>query len=101
MEREMVSDRVKDILSDKKKSSLVYGGIPYGYENKNGKLVPNTKEQKTINKIYSLKKKGYSLQKISDYLNRNKHPKRNGTKWSRFNIHHLIKTDRSNISIHN
>ena len=99
MEREMISDRVKDILKDKKENGKVFGGVPYGYDRVDEVLVPNNKEQKTLNKIFSLRDKGLSYQKISDFLNRNKHQKKNGKKFSRYDVFHIVKTDRTNINI--
>ena len=98
MEREMISDRVKDILKDKKKNGMVYGKVPYGFDSLDDVLIPNKKEQKTLNKIGSLKKKGMSLQKISDFLNRNNHQKRNGKEWSRYDVFHILKTERNSIN---
>ena len=99
MEREMISDRVKDTLKNKKQNGKVYSGTPYGYDVVNDVLVKNTKEQKTLNKIYSLRNKGLSYQKISNFLNRNKHQKKNGKKFSRYDVFHIVKTDRTNINV--
>jgi len=99
MEREMISDRVKDILKDKKENGKVFGGVPYGYDRVDEVLVPNNKEQKTLNKIFSLRDKGLSYQKISDFLNRNKHQKKNGKKFNRYDVFHIVKTDRTNINV--
>ena len=52
-----------------------------------------------IKKIMNLKEKGLSYQKISDFLNRNKHIKKNGKKFNRYDVFHLVKTDRSEIGI--
>ena len=97
MEREMISERVSDILKDKKENGKVYGVTPYGFTRDGDFLVPNTTEQKTLNKIHSLRTKDVSYQKISDFLNRNKHNKRNGKKWTRYDVFHIIKTERKNI----
>ena len=99
MEREMVSDRVSDILSDKKKNAKVYGMIPYGFGADGSSLISNPKEQKTLKKITSLKGKGLSYAKISDFLNRNKYTKRNGSKFSRYDVVGLMKTNRESISV--
>ena len=97
MEREMISERVVDVLSDKKKNGKVYGKIPYGFTKDGSYLIPNPKEQKTLKKITSLKGKGLSYAKISDFLNRNKYTKRNGSKFSRYDVVGLLKTNRESI----
>ena len=99
MEREMISDRVTDILKDKKENGVVYGVTPYGFDRDGDFLVPNTKQQKVLKKIHSLRDKGLSYQKISDFLNRNKHNKKNGKKWNRYDVFHIIKTERKQIGV--
>jgi len=99
MEREMISDRVTDILKDKKENGVVYGVTPYGFDRDGDFLVPNTQQQKVLKKIHSLRDKGLSYQKISDFLNRNKHNKKNGKKWTRYDVFHIIKTERKQIGV--
>ena len=99
MEREIISDRVSDILMDKKKNGKVYGVVPYGFDRVDDVLIPNLKEQKMIRKIMKLKNDGLSYQKISDFLNRNKHIKKNGKKFNRYDVFHLVKTDRTEIGV--
>jgi site-specific DNA recombinase len=99
MEREMISDRVVDVLKDKKINGRVFGVVPYGFDRDGEVLIPNVKEQKMIRKIHKLKSDGLSYQKISDFLNRNKHTKKNGKKFSRYDVFHLVKTDRTEIGV--
>ena len=99
MEREMISERVSDVLNDKKKNGKVFGSVPYGFDRDDDILIPNLKEQKLIKKIMKLKGDGISYQKISDFLNRNKHIKKNGKKFNRYDVFHLLKTDRSQIGV--
>jgi len=99
MEREMISERVSDVLQDKKENGVVYGVTPYGFTRDGDFLIPNTKEQKVLNKIHKLRKDNLSYQKISDFLNRNKHKKKNGKEWSRYDVFHIIKTERIDIGV--
>ena len=99
MEREMISERVVDVLMDKKKNGKVYGVVPYGFDRDGEVLIPNNKEQKMIKKINRLKTNGMSYQKISDFLNRNKYTKKNGKKFNRYDVFHLVKTDRTEIGV--
>lgn len=101
MEREMISERVKDVLQDKKENGKVYGVVPYGFERMDDILIPNKKEQKLLKKIHTLKSEGLSYQKISDFLNRNKHQKKNGKKFNRYDVFHIVKTERNNINTTN
>ena len=99
MEREMISERVTDVLTDKKKNGKVYGNVPYGYNRSGDSLVRNVKEQKTLSKIYSLRSKGNSYGKVAEFLNRNKHIKKNGTKFNRSDVFYIVKTDRRDIAL--
>jgi len=99
MEREMISERVVDVLKDKKKNGKVFGVVPYGFDRDGEILIPNIKEQKMIKKISNLKEKGLSYQKISDFLNRNKYTKKNGKKFNRYDVFHLVKTDRKEVGV--
>ena len=99
MEREMISDKVRDVLMDKKQQGKIYGHVPFGYKDVLGRLVENKTEQKSLKKMQSLKSKGYSLQNISDFLNRNKHKRPNGNKWNRHSVYNILKTDRKSIII--
>ena len=99
MERETISDRVSDVLIDKKKSGKVYGEIPYGFSRKDDVLIPNPNEQKTLRKISTLRKKGLSFAKVSYFLNRNNYIKRNGKKFNRSDVFYMSKIDRSNIAV--
>ena len=67
----------------------------YGFDRDGDRLIENPYEQKVLRKIYSLKDKGYSYQKISDFLNRNNHPTKHNKKWNRNGVFHLLKTDRN------
>ena len=99
MERDMISERVTDVLKDKKRNGKVYGKVPYGYDRSGVSLVRNVKEQKTLKKIYSLISKGNSYAKVSEFLNRNKHTKKNGTKFNRSDVFYIVKTDRKEIAL--
>ena len=91
-----LSERTSDTLQSKKNNGKVYSGsIMYGFDRDGDRLIENPYEQKVLRKIYSLKDKGYSYQKISDFLNRNNHPTKHNKKWNRNGVFHLLKTDRN------
>lgn len=91
-----LSERTSDTLQSKKYNGKVYSGsIMYGFDRDGDRLIENPYEQKVLRKIHSLKDKGYSYQKISDFLNRNNHPTKHNKKWNRNGVFHLLKTDRN------
>jgi len=97
LEREMCSIRTKDVIQNKKKNSKVYSRTPFGYDREEGMLVENKYEQKVLRKIDRLRNKGFSYKSISNHLNRNSHKTKTGRKWTKQNIHSILKTDRKNI----
>ena len=97
LEIQNLSDRTSDTLQSKKRLSKVYCNTIYGFDKVGNQLEENPYEQKILRKIHSLKNKGYSYQKISDFLNRNNHKTKKGKKWNRNGVYFLLKTDRTNI----
>lgn len=97
LERQLTSERTKDVIQNKKKNGKVYSRTPYGYESENGMLIENSKEQKVLRKINSLREKGNSYNSISKFLNRNKYLTKMGKKFSKEIVYSMLKTDRKNI----
>ena len=97
LERQLTSERTKDVIQNKKKSGKVYSRVPYGYESKDGMLIENPLEQRVLRKIKRLRVKGDSYNNISKFLNRNKYMTKMGKKFTKENVYSLLKTDRKNI----
>lgn len=69
-ERETIVERTKDALKAKRERGEKTGGdVPFGYDIKDGRLIPNEKEQRIIELIKRLRDKGYGLKRIAKYLN--------------------------------
>jgi len=99
LELELLRDRTSDVLQSKKRNGEVYSGsVMYGYDRVGDVLVENEYEQKVLRKIYSLRNKGLSYQKVSDFLNRNNHPTKHNKKWNRNGVYFLLQTDRNSIN---
>ena len=82
LERDLISERTKDVLQMKIKNNERAGQIPYGWQldQTSNKLIENTKEQETIKIIKKLNNKNISLRKICYELETLKiNP--NGKKW--------------------
>jgi len=99
LEISQLSERTSDTLQSKKRNGKVYSGsIMYGFDRNGDRLVENPYEQKVLRKIYSLRDKGLSYQKVSDFLNRNSHPTKKGKKWNRNGVYFLLQTDRDIVT---
>lgn len=69
-EREMVSERVSDVMWDMAKNGKYCGGqIPYGYDLKNKNLIVNQQEATIIKDIYDKVEAGKSMRSITVWLN--------------------------------
>ena len=70
--------------------------VCYGYkQDKNGHLVIDEEESKTVRLIFRLRTKGFSLRKISSELGRRKIPSPSGkTKWSAETLAKLLANEK-------
>ena len=110
LERQLISERTKDVIKNKKMNGKVYSRTPYGYDKKptneldikgNPKnvLVENPLEQRVLRKINRLRVKGDSYNSISKFLNRNKYTTKMGKKFTKENVYSMLKTERKNINL--
>jgi len=97
LERQLTSERTKDVIQNKKKSGKVYSRTPYGFDRKDGMLIENHYEQKVLRKIDRMRNKGNSYLTISRFLNRNNHKTKTGKKFTKDIVRILQKTDRKSI----
>lgn len=66
LERDRISERIRDVKRDQKKRGEYLGGkVPFGYLLLDGNLYPHDQQQQMITVMKSLKKNGYSLRDIS------------------------------------
>jgi DNA invertase Pin-like site-specific DNA recombinase len=70
MERSLIAERTVAALQQKRANGFKTGGAcPYGYSvDSQGRLIPNSGEQRAIKRIHQLRRKGYSYRKIADAL---------------------------------
>ena len=99
LERNLCSERTRDVMKSKKESGKTYSRVPYGYKSVDGMLVENNTEQKLLRKMYRLRSKGESYLSISKFLNRNKYKTKMGKDFTKENVYSLLKTDRKSIGL--
>lgn len=104
MERDVISERIKDNLKMKKLRGEKTGGdVPYGYDvyvkdyvKRNAKKVPlyalteNKQEQRRIKKMKKLRNLGFSYRSIADELNRLRYKTKTGKKWAAMTVKRTI-----------
>jgi len=83
MERNLIAERTKNVLSFKRQNGQIYGPEPFGYRREGDRLVPVSEELEALTLIRQLRAEGYSLRAIARELEKNGIPtKRGGVRWS-------------------
>ncbi len=92
MERALIAERTTSALALKRsKGEKTGGSCPYGYRSVDGKLVPDTTEQRLIKRIKTLRAKGHSYQRIADTLAEKNVFTRKGTKFQATQVSRILK----------
>lgn len=90
-EREMVSERVSDVMWDMAKNGKYCGGqIPYGYNLKNKNLIVNKQEAGVIKDIYNKIESGNSIRGITIWLNDAGHKPKRISDWSTSTVRRIL-----------
>ena len=84
LEREQIGERTKSVLQMKKEKGERIGQISFGYKLvEDGKVIICEDEQETLSIMKSLKRKGYTFQRVAEELSRLKrNSKKNGSSWT-------------------
>jgi site-specific DNA recombinase len=98
LERNLTSERTKDVIQNKKMNGKVYSRTPYGFDTEDGNLIENPYEQKVLRKIRKMRMDGKSFNNISIFLNRNNHKTKMGKDFTKGIVFNLLKIDREIIN---
>ena len=95
-ESETISGNVRWSIQKRMQTGEFIGTYPaYGYDMKNGKLEINEEEAEVVRRIFSLYLAGYGIQAITNILNEDGVPRRNGnTKWYSRTIKYILTNER-------
>jgi site-specific DNA recombinase len=69
MERSLIAERTRAALSHKKAIGEVYGRLPYGYDDQEGRLVPLDDEQIVVSEIKQMRNAKMTYRAIASELN--------------------------------
>lgn len=90
-EREIISERTRDVMRHKQEHGEYIGGhIPYGFDVINGELLVNVVEQQAIQHARTLHTSGLSLRKVSAELHRRGFHARTGAMFHPGQIQRMI-----------
>jgi len=91
MERDLISERTKEALQYKKSRLQTYSPTPFGFDEEDGYIKPNTKELEIVKLIKKLRRDGLTYQGIADKLNEEKIPTKNSGIWSRSSTWRILR----------
>ena len=87
-ERELASERVKDKMHQRAQKGMWNGGtVPFGYSDKNKKLIINKDEALTLKKIYTLYIETGSIEKVLNARFKD----RNGKTFSKSTLYYILR----------
>ena len=96
LERNLISERTKDILQNKKGHNKVYcGNTPYGYDRNGDRLIENPMEIRMIKKVHTLRNQEKSYGEIVKFLKRNKYTTKKGDLFGKNNVKSLLNTTKN------
>jgi DNA invertase Pin-like site-specific DNA recombinase len=90
MERNLIAERIRNVMSWKRRNRKVFGHEPYGFARDGDALVPVEAEQKTLELIFELRARGYSLHKIARTLEARGIPTKRGGRWAAATVRKLL-----------
>ncbi len=93
LERNLISERTKAALKNKKAHSEVYNHVPYGFDAVDGKLIKNELEQTVIQAIKKDHIQGFSLRAIAKKMMEMGFPTKNGGSWHPQNVKNILQME--------
>ena len=90
MEREIIGERTRDVLQQKKANGEVYGHVPFGFKRFKGKLLAHKAEQKIIQTVLGMRQEGLNYSKISRELNHMGLKTKLGNRWFAQTVKNVI-----------
>jgi DNA invertase Pin-like site-specific DNA recombinase len=90
MERNQIAERIRTVLRWKRNNGKVFGHAPFGFARDGDALVPVEAEQKTLELIFDLRARGYSLRKIARTLEARGIPTKCGGRWAAATVRKLL-----------
>lgn len=93
-ERENLGERIAVGMLEKARQGEFPGGVPpFGFDLKDSKLTVNKEEAKTVKLIFDKYLSGYSMTRLTKYLNENNVTTRRGGVWHRSTIQNILRSE--------
>lgn len=96
-ERARISERIKDVLLDKRQHNRVYSrNVPFGYQRHGDSLCENDREQKALATMRAMHRDGASYRQIAAWLTQSHHKPR-GVAWYASSVRAILNS-RMNVA---
>lgn len=95
LEAKTASERIRSVMAMKKSKGEHLGVVPYGFKKEDAYLAENEQEQETIRKVLELRKAGWSLGGIAEYLTKHEHKHRAGVKWHKTQVARIVNSNKA------
>lgn len=89
-ERDIIAERTSCAMQHKKARLERVGGVPYGFQEAAGRLVPDTLEQRGLQRLRGLRAQGLSYGLVADRLNSDGFIAKEGGKWYAASVRYVF-----------
>lgn len=93
LERGLMGERTRAVLTHKRDQRQAYGPTPYGYQRQGDALVDDPGELGVVDKIKGLCEAGLSFRKIADRLNGEGVKTKRGGKWGPSTVWYMVNNE--------
>ncbi len=93
LERNLIADRTRAALKNKKDHGEVYSATPYGFDAVEGMLVENAAEMAVVKQIHTWRAEGKSLRSIASHLNNTGVATKTGANWYASTVKNALDND--------
>jgi len=92
-EKAVIAARTAAALAEKRADGYRVGNCPFGYTaDEDGRLVEDATEQEIIAIVLELRRRGVTLARVAEALNRKRFSTRTGARWTVSKVSHLART---------
>jgi site-specific DNA recombinase len=98
LERGLIGARTTEALAGLKKSGKAWNHPPFGWHVEDGRLVEDSDEQDTLERIRDLRASGLSYERVAAALERERRPTKRGGRWYPASVRAVLGTNHRMVS---
>lgn len=90
-ERDMARERTRTVIADRVSKGFAHGFVRFGFANVEGRLIPVPEQQKVVERMKTLRARGWPYDAIASRLNEDGIQSPRGTWWTKQTIYSILK----------